>query len=157
MKAKIDIGISEQGREQISKGLAHFLADTYTLYLKTHNYHWNVTGPHFQALHTMFEGQYTELADAVDQVAERIRALGVKAPGSYHEFAKLTSVKETTGELNASQMIADLVQSHEQVIRTARGLFPIVNECDDQPTNDLLTQRLQIHEKTAWMLRSMLE
>ena len=157
MKAKIDIGISEQGREQISKGLAHFLADTYTLYLKTHNYHWNVTGPHFQALHTMFEGQYTELADAVDQIAERIRALGVKAPGSYTEFAKLTSVKEVTGDLNANQMIADLVASHEQVIRTARGLFPIVNECDDQPTNDLLTQRLQIHEKTAWMLRSMLE
>lgn len=157
MKSKIDIGISEKGREEISKGLSHFLADTYTLYLKTHNYHWNVTGPQFQTLHTMFEGQYTELADAVDLIAERIRALGMKAPGSYHEFAKLTSVKESNGDLNANQMIADLVASHEQVIRTARGLFGIVNECDDQPTNDLLTQRLQLHEKTAWMLRSMLE
>lgn len=157
MKSKIDIGISEKGREEISKGLSHFLADTYTLYLKTHNYHWNVTGPQFQTLHTMFEGQYTELADAVDLIAERIRALGVKAPGSYQEFAKLTSVKESSGDLNANQMIADLVTSHEQVIRTARGLFSIVNECDDQPTNDLLTQRLQLHEKTAWMLRSMLE
>jgi starvation-inducible DNA-binding protein len=157
MKSKIDIGISEKGREEISKGLSHFLADTYTLYLKTHNYHWNVTGPMFQTLHTMFEGQYTEMADAVDQIAERIRALGMKAPGSYQEFSKLTSIKESTGDLNANQMIADLVTSHEQVIRTARGIFAVVNECDDQPTNDLLTQRLQIHEKTAWMLRSMLE
>lgn len=157
MKSKIDIGISEKGREEISKGLSHFLADTYTLYLKTHNYHWNVTGPQFQTLHTMFEGQYTELADAVDLIAERIRALGMKAPGSYQEFSKLTSVKESHGDLNANQMIADLVISHEQVIRTARGLFNVVNECDDQPTNDLLTQRLQLHEKTAWMLRSMLE
>jgi starvation-inducible DNA-binding protein len=157
MKSKIDIGISEKGREEISKGLAHFLADSYTLYLKTHNYHWNVTGPQFQTLHLMFETQYTELAEAVDQIAERIRALGVKAPGSYQEFSKLTSVKESPGEQNATHMIADLVTSHEQVIRTARGLFNVVNECDDQPTNDLLTQRLQIHEKTAWMLRSMLE
>lgn len=107
MKTKIDIGISEKGREEISRGLSHLLADTYTLYLKTHNYHWNVTGPMFQTLHTMFEEQYNELAGAVDLVAERIRALGVKAPGSYHEFSKLTSVKESTGDLNANQMIAD--------------------------------------------------
>jgi starvation-inducible DNA-binding protein len=157
MKSKIDIGISEKGREDIAKGLSHFLADTYTLYLKTHNYHWNVTGPMFQTLHIMFEGQYTELADAVDLIAERIRALGVKAPGSYEEFSKLTSIKEVIGETSAMQMVADLVHSHEQVIRTARGLFPIVDECHDQPTNDMLTQRLQIHEKTAWMLRSLLE
>lgn len=157
MKTKMDIGINEKNREDISKGLAHFLADTYTLYLKTHNYHWNVTGAMFQTLHTMFEVQYIELADAVDLIAERIRALGMKAPGSYHEFSKLTSVKENTGDQTSNQMIADLVQSHEQVIRTARGLFPMVNECHDEPTTDLLTERLRIHEKTAWMLRSMLE
>lgn len=157
MKAKIDIGISEKNREDISKGLAHFLADTYTLYLKTHNYHWNVTGSMFQTLHTMFEVQYTELAEAVDLIAERIRALGMKAPGSYQEFSKLTTVKESNGEQTSNQMIADLVSSHELVIKMARGLFPMVNECHDEPTADLLTQRLQIHEKTAWMLRSMLE
>lgn len=157
MKQKIDIGISDKNREDISKGLAHFLADTYTLYLKTHNFHWNVTGPLFPTLHIMFETQYTELAAAVDEIAERIRALGVKAPGSYAEFAKLTSVKETTGELHANQMISDLVVAHEAVIRTGRGLFPMVNEAHDEPTIDLLVQRLRVHEKTAWMLRSMLE
>ena len=157
MKTKIDIGISEKNREDIAKGLSHFLADTYTLYLKTHNYHWNVTGPMFQTLHIMFEGQYTELATAVDLVAERIRALGVKAPGSYQDFSKLTSIKEIVGDQNAHQMIADLVHCHEQVIKTARGLFPMVQECHDEPTADLLTQRLQTHEKTAWMLRSLLE
>lgn len=157
MKQKIDIGIDEKHREEISKGLSHFLADTYTLYLKTHNFHWNVTGPMFQTLHTMFEGQYGELAVAVDDIAERIRALGMKAPASYAEFSKLTVVKETTGELSATNMISDLVISHEAVIRTARHLFTMVTEAHDEPTADLLIQRLRVHEKTAWMLRSMLE
>lgn len=157
MKSKIDIGIDEKHREEIAKGLSHLLADTYTLYLKTHNYHWNVTGPMFQTLHVMFEGQYNELALAVDQIAERIRALGVKAPATYGEFIKLSSVKETTGDLTAQQMIAELVSGQESVVRTARSIFPIVDECNDEPTADLLTQRMQSHEKTAWMLRSMLE
>ncbi len=157
MKTKIDIGIDEKSREEIAKGLSRLLADTYTLYLKTHNYHWNVTGPQFQTLHIMFEGQYNELALAVDAVAERIRSLGVKAPGTYGEFAKLTSIKETTGEISATEMIKELVQSHEAVVKTARSIFPIVDEAHDEPSADLLTQRMQIHEKTAWMLRSMLE
>lgn len=157
MKQKIDIGISEKHREEIAKGLSHFLADTYTLYLKTHNYHWNVTGPLFQTLHQMFESQYTELATAVDEIAERIRALGIKAPGSYQEFMKLTSIKENIGEMNANQMIADLVAGQEAVIRTGRNIFPIVTEVHDEPTADLLIQRMRSHEKTAWMLRSMLE
>jgi starvation-inducible DNA-binding protein len=157
MKSKIDIGIDEKHREEIAKGLSHLLADTYTLYLKTHNYHWNVTGPMFQTLHVMFEGQYNELALAVDSIAERIRALGVKAPGTYAEFSKLSSIKETTGDLTAQQMIAELVSGQESVVRTARSIFPIVDESHDEPTADLLTQRMQQHEKTAWMLRSMLE
>ena len=157
MKSKIDIGIDEKSREEIAKGLSHLLADTYTLYLKTHNYHWNVTGPMFQTLHLMFEGQYNELALAVDSIAERIRTLGVKAPGTYAEFAKLSSIKETTGDLSAQQMIAELVAGQESVVRTARSIFPIVDESHDEPTADLLTQRMQQHEKTAWMLRSMLE
>lgn len=157
MKAKIDIGISEKHREEISRGLAHFLADTYTLYLKTHNFHWNVTGPMFQTLHTMFEGQYAELAVGADDIAERIRALGVRAPGTYQEFIKLTSIKENVGDLSAMQMISELVTGHETVIRTARGLFSMVSEVHDEPTADLLIQRLRVHEKTAWMLRSMLE
>jgi starvation-inducible DNA-binding protein len=157
MKAKIDIGITEKHREEISKGLSHFLADSYTLYLKTHNFHWNVTGPMFPTLHVMFEGQYQELALAVDEIAERIRALGMKAPATYQEFIKLTSIKENTGELSAMQMVAELVQGHEAVIRTARGLFSMVNESHDEPTADILIQRLKVHEKTAWMLRSMME
>jgi len=157
MKSKIDIGIDEKHREEIAKGLSHLLADTYTLYLKTHNYHWNVTGPMFQTLHVMFEGQYNELALAVDSIAERIRALGVKAPGTYAEFIKLSSIKETTGDLSAQQMIAELVSGQESVVRTARSIFPVVDESHDEPTADLLTQRMQQHEKTAWMLRSMLE
>ncbi len=157
MKSKIDIGISEKDREVIAQGLSRLLADTYTLYLKTHNFHWNVTGPMFQTLHVMFEGQYTELSQAVDLIAERIRALGVKAPGSYQEFIKLTSIKESVGDFNANQMISDLVHGQESVIKTARELFPRVDESHDEPTADLLTQRMQIHEKTAWMLRSMLE
>jgi starvation-inducible DNA-binding protein len=123
MKAKIDIGINEKHREEICKGLSHFLADSYTLYLKTHNFHWNVTGPMFQTLHTMFEGQYQELALAVDEIAERIRALGVKAPASYQEFMKLTSIKENVNDLSAMQMVAELVHGHEAVIKTARTFF----------------------------------
>lgn len=157
MKNKINIGIDERARAEISKGLSHLLADTYTLYLKTHNYHWNVTGPQFQTLHTMFEGQYNELAEAVDFIAERIRALGHKAPGSFADYLKLTSIKEMTGELNANEMVADLVLAQECVVRTAREMFNIVDEAHDEPTADLLTQRMQIHEKNAWMLRSMIE
>ncbi len=157
MKSKIDIGIDEKHREEIAAGLSRVLADTYTLYLKTHNYHWNVTGPMFQTLHVMFEGQYNELALAVDSIAERIRALGVKAPATYAEFMKLSTVKETHGDLSANQMIAELVTGQEAVVRTARATFAIADEANDQPTADLLTQRMQSHEKTAWMLRSMLE
>jgi starvation-inducible DNA-binding protein len=157
MKSKINIGISELHREDISKGLSHFLADTYTLYLKTHNYHWNVTGPMFQSLHLLFEGQYLELATAVDEVAERIRALGNKAPASYQDFINLTSIKENSPDMNATQMIGDLILGHEAVIKTARGLFPMVNEAHDEPTADILIQRLKSHEKAAWMLRSHLE
>lgn len=157
MKTKIDIGISEKNREEIAKGLSRLLADTYTLYLKTHNFHWNVTGPMFQTLHTMFEGQYNELATAVDEIAERIRALGFKAPGTYREFAQLASIKDPEDNLNAQAMIAELVSGHEAVARTARSVFPIVDESNDEPSADLLTQRMNSHEKAAWMLRSLLE
>lgn len=157
MKQKIDIGIDDKHREEIAKGLSRLLSDTYTLYLKTHNYHWNVTGPMFQTLHTMFETQYNELAEAVDEIAERIRALGHRAPGTYQEFMKLTSIKESTNDQSANQMIAELVQGQEAVVRTARSIFPVIEECNDQPTADLLTRRMETHEKTAWMLRSMLE
>ena len=133
------------------------LADSYTLYLKTHNFHWNVTGPMFNTLHLMFEGQYTELATAVDEIAERIRALGHPAPGSYAQFANLSKVKEETTVPKAEVMIQQLVEAHETVARTARSIFATVEKAGDEPTADLLTQRLQIHEKTAWMLRSMLE
>jgi len=153
---KIDIGIGETDRAAIADGLARLLADSYTLYLKTHNYHWNVTGPHFNTLHTMFEAQYTELATAVDEIAERIRALGVKAPGSYREFAALASVDEAQGHEDAAQMIRELVAGQEAVVRTARAAFPAAERASDEPTADLLTQRMQIHEKNAWMLRSML-
>jgi starvation-inducible DNA-binding protein len=132
------------------------LADTYTLYLKTHNYHWNVTGPMFQTLHLMFEDQYNELALAVDMIAERIRALGERAPGSYTDFAALTCIVDDTDTPDAAEMIERLVRAHEAVARTARGAFPVVEAVKDQPTADLLTQRLQVHEKTAWMLRSLL-
>ena len=154
---KIDLGIPEQERKKIAEGLSHLLADTYTLYLKTHNYHWNVTGPMFQTLHLMFETQYNELALAVDAIAERIRALGFPAPGSYSQFAKLSSIKEADGVPSASQMIQDLVGGQEAVVRTARKIFPTVDAVNDEPTADLLTQRMQVHEKTAWMLRSLLE
>ena len=154
---KIDIGINEAHREKTAHGLSRLLADSYTLYLKTHNYHWNVTGPMFQTLHTMFEEHYTELATAVDDIAERIRALGEKAPGSYTEFSKLSSVKEETGTPSAQDMIKNLVTAHENVIKTARDVFPTAEEAGDEVSCDLLTQRMQINEKTAWMLRSLLE
>ncbi|MFA5584561.1 MAG: Dps family protein [Candidatus Caldatribacteriota bacterium] len=154
---KIDIGISEENREKIAKGLNHLLADTYTLYLMTHNFHWNVKGPMFNTLHLMFETQYNELALAVDTIAERIRALGYPAPGTYAEFAKLTTIKEVPGVPLAKEMIAHLVDGQHAVVKTARSLFPIVEEAADEPTADLLTQRMQLHEKTAWMLRSLLE
>jgi starvation-inducible DNA-binding protein len=152
----IDIGISEAERREITDGLARLLADSYTLYLKTHNYHWNVTGPMFQTLHLMFETQYNELALAVDLIAERIRALGAPAPASYREFLELSSVTEDDDHPDAVEMIRRLVTGQETVARTARSLFPIVEKAHDEPTADLLTQRLQVHEKTAWMLRSLL-
>lgn len=153
----INIGIDEKARGEIAEGLSHFLADTYSLYLKTHNFHWNVTGPMFQTLHLMFEAQYTELAAAVDLIAERIRALGFPAPGTYAEFTRLSSIPETTGVPKAEDMIRELVEGQEAVVRTARSIFPIVDQVNDEPTADLLTQRMQVHEKTAWMLRSLLE
>ena len=152
---KINDGISEEHRVQIANSLAHLLADTYSIYLKTHNYHWNVTGPMFNTLHLMFEGHYMELALAVDLIAERIRALGFIAPGTYSEFAKLTKLKEHDGELDANAMIHDLISAHETVIKTAREVFPFAEQANDQVTIDLVTQRLQIHEKTVWMLRSL--
>ncbi|MEW6494044.1 MAG: Dps family protein [Cyanobacteriota bacterium] len=153
----IDIGIPEASRQEIADGLSRLLADTYTLYLKTHNFHWNVTGPMFQTLHLMFETHYNELALAVDQIAERIRALGFPAPGTYSDFAKLSSIEETPGVPKAQEMIRLLVQGHEAVAKTARSMFPVAEKVNDEPTADLLTQRLQVHEKTAWMLRSLLE
>lgn len=153
---QINIGIEEKDRKEIAEGLAKLLADTYTLYLKTHNFHWNVTGPMFQTLHLMFEQQYNELALAVDLIAERIRALDVPAPATYSEFAALTSIKENRGVPRAEDMIRLLVEGQESVIRTARTLFPLVDRVHDEPTADLLTQRMQVHEKTAWMLRSLL-
>lgn len=153
---QIDIGINEKDRKEIAEGLSRVLADSYSLYLKTHNFHWNVTGPMFQTLHLMFETQYTELAMAVDLIAERIRALGFPAPGTYSEFAKLSSIPETPGVPSAQEMIRLLVEGQEAVVRTARSVFPVVERASDEPTADLLTQRMQTHEKTAWMLRSLL-
>ena len=153
----IDIGIGDKQRKKIADGLGHLLADTYTLYLKTHNYHWNVTGPMFNTLHLMFETQYTELALAVDLIAERIRALGYPAPGSYAQYAKLSVIKESETVPAAEEMIADLVKGQEAVVRTARGVFPTAEKAADQATADLLTQRMQVHEKAAWMLRAMLQ
>jgi starvation-inducible DNA-binding protein len=153
----IDIGIAEQDRKAIADGLSRLLADTYTLYLKTHNYHWNVTGPMFNTLHLMFEQQYNELALAVDLIAERIRALGHPAPGSYRAYAGLTGIEEETGVPSATEMVRQLVKGQETVVRTARALFPTVDAAHDEPTADLLTQRMQVHEKNAWMLRSLVE
>ena len=153
----INIGIDTEDRKAIADGLSRLLADSYTLYLKTHNYHWNVKGPMFQTLHLLFETQYNELALAVDLVAERIRALGFPAPGTYAEFIQLASIQEPVGVPLAKDMIRDLVAGQESVIRTARSLFPVVDKASDEPTADLLTQRMQVHEKNAWMLRSLLE
>lgn len=154
---QVNIGIEAGTRKEIADGLSRLLADTYTLYLKTHYFHWNVTGPMFQTLHLMFETQYTELALAVDLIAERIRALGFPAPGSYSEYAKLSSISETTNVPKATEMILLLVEGQEAVCRTARSIYAAAEKAHDEPTADLLTQRLQLHEKTAWMLRSLLE
>ena len=154
---QVEIGISASDRQRLADGLAKLLADSYTLYLKTHNFHWNVKGPMFQTLHLMFEQQYNELALAVDLIAERIRALGFPAPGTYTEFGQLSSIKEEKGVPAAEKMIRKLVDGQEAVARTARSIFPAVERVNDQPTADLLTQRMQVHEKTAWMLRSLLD
>ncbi len=155
--SKIDIGISEKDRVAIAGGLSKLLADSFTLYLMTHNFHWNVTGPMFNSLHTMFMAQYTEQWNALDIIAERIRALGVKAPGSYAEYEKLTTISPVKGEPKAMEMVALLVAAQEATARTARGLLELADKANDQPTMDLLTQRLDLHEKTAWMLRVLLE
>ncbi|MBX3467878.1 MAG: DNA starvation/stationary phase protection protein [Planctomycetes bacterium] len=152
---KIDIGIDEAQRQKIAEGLSKVLADTYALYLKTHAFHWNVTGPQFQALHTLFETQYTELAVAVDDIAERIRALGVFAPGSYSQFARLSSIREETGVPKADDMVRQLAQDNEAVVRAARAVLPVAEEGHDEASVDLLVGRMRTHEKTAWMLRSM--
>ena len=157
MPGKIDIGIGTKDRAAIADHLSRVLADSYTLYLKTHNFHWNVTGPMFSTLHLMFEQQYMELALAVDLVAERIRALGHPAPGSYSQYAKLSSVREETGVPDATEMIRQLVEGQEAVVKTSRKAFAVAEKANDQPTADLLTQRMEIHEKNAWMLRSLLE
>ncbi|MDY7577562.1 Dps family protein [Herbaspirillum sp. RTI4] len=153
----INIGINDKDRKKIADGLSKLLADSYTLYLKTHNFHWNVKGPMFSTLHLMFEGQYGELALAVDEIAERIRALGYPAPGTYREFAQLSTIAEAEGVPNATEMIRQLVAGQEAVTRTARSIFPVVDAAADEPTADLLTARMQLHEKNAWMLRSLLE
>ena len=155
--SSINIGINEKDRKKIADGLSRVLADTYTLYLKTHNFHWNVTGPMFQTLHTMFMTQYNEIWMAVDTVAERIRALGYPAPGTYKEFAALTSIKDSSGTISAKEMIKQLVAGQEAVTRTAREVLPVAEAAGDQPTVDLLSARLEVHEKNAWMLRSLLE
>ena len=154
---KIDIGIKKSDREDIAEGLSRLLSDTYTLYLKTHNFHWNVTGPMFQKLNMMLETQYTELALAVDAIAERIRSIGFPAPGTYKQYVELSSIKEDEGIPKAEDMIRLLVEGQEAVVRTARSLYPVVEKANDEATADLLTQRIQLHEKTAWMLRSLLE
>ena len=156
--ARINIGISEIDRVAIGNGLSKLLADTYTLYLTTHNFHWNVTGPMFNTLHQMFMVQYTELWNAVDPIAERIRSLGLAAPGSYAQFGALASIKDApTLPPKALEMVRILVEGHEAVARTARSIFPLAGKASDEPTSDLLTQRLTVHEQTAWMLRSLLE
>lgn len=153
----IDIGISASDRKKIAEGLSNLLADSYTLYLMTHNFHWNVKGPQFNTLHTMFMTQYTEQWAALDIIAERIRALGYPAPGTYSEFVNRASIKEVSGVPKAEEMIRHLVKAQEATAKTARKLFPVVDAANDQPTADVLTQRIDVHEKTAWMLRSLLE
>jgi starvation-inducible DNA-binding protein len=154
---KIHIGLNDSQRENIAAELAKCLADSYILYLKTHNFHWNVTGPHFAELHSLFEKQYTEISGAIDEIAERIRALGVLAPGSFSQFKELTAIEEETGHPPAEEMIKQLVEAHEQVARTARQAMPTAEEAKDAPTVDLLTRRMEVHQKNAWMLRSLLE
>jgi starvation-inducible DNA-binding protein len=154
--ASIDLGMADEARTAIAAGLSRLLADTYTLYLKTHNFHWNVTGPQFNSLHLMFETQYNELALAVDLIAERIRALGEPAPGSYSAYAQLSSIAEADGVPAAEEMVRILAEDQLAVVRTARGVFPLADAANDEPTADLLTQRMQVHEKTAWMLRANL-
>ncbi|RJX33237.1 MAG: DNA starvation/stationary phase protection protein [Oxalobacter sp.] len=154
---KIDNGISAKDREAISEALSKVLADSFVLYLKTHNYHWNVTGPMFQTLHIMFMEQYTELWNALDQIAERIRSLGFKAPGSFKEFQKLSSMKEGDSALDAGDMIRDIIAGQDAVARSCRAAMALANKADDQPTVDTMVQRLQVHEKTAWMLRSLID
>ena len=156
-KNVINIGIPEKDRKKVADGLSRMLADSYTLYLKTHNFHWNVTGPMFQTLHLMFMTQYNEIWMAVDLIAERIRALGFPAPGSYAQFAALTSIKDADGVPKAKEMIRQLVEGQEAVVRTAREILPIAEKAGDQPTVDLLSARMEVHEKNAWMLRSLLE
>lgn len=156
-KMEVNIGISEEHREKIAAGLSKVLADSYLLYLKTHNYHWNVTGELFHQLHEQFEEQYTELAEAIDVIAERIRAIGFRAPGSFKEFNEITSIEEDTDQPKAKEMVKRLAKANEQVIRTAREALKPANEADDEATLDLLTERLTVHSKTAWMLRSHLE
>lgn len=153
----IDLGMPDGQRRAIADGLSRLLADTYTLYLKTHNFHWNVTGPQFNSLHLMFEGQYTELSLAVDLIAERIRALGEPAPGSYSAYARLATISEADGVPDATDMVRILADDQLAVVRTARGVFPLADDAHDEPTCDLLTQRMQVHEKTAWMLRANLD
>ena len=157
MDMKVDTGIAQGDHNAIADGLGRVLADTYTLYLKTHNYHWNVTGPQFRALHLMFEEQYRELWAATDELAERIRALGYYAPGTYAQYAKLTSIQEDNGVPSADQMVANLVKGHETVVKTARDLFQLADEAKDEVTADLMVQRMNASEKTAWMLRAMIE
>lgn len=153
--SSVEIGIKEKDREEIAEGLKRLLADSYTLYLQTHNFHWNVTGPQFRALHLMFEEHYTELATAVDEIAERIRTLGVAAPGTYKAFAGLSSIKEVEGVPEAKEMVTVLTQGHEQVIKTSRAVLKTAQEADDESTAALVSDRMRVHEKTAWMLRAM--
>ena len=156
MLQPVNIGINETDRQEIAQGLSRLLADSYTLYLKTHKFHWNVTGPMFNTLHLMFEQEYTELALAVDSIAERIRTLGYPAPGSYSEYAELSSIEETAGVPKAEEMIKLLIEGNEAIVRTARSVFPFADKANDESTADLLTQRMSLHEKNAWMLRSLL-
>jgi len=154
--SKIDIGINESNRLAIAEGLKKLLADSYTLYLQTHNFHWNVTGPQFRELHLMFEEHYTELAIAVDDIAERIRTLGVAAPGTYRSFAELSSIKEVDGVPSATEMVTLLTQGHEAVVKTCRSALKLAQEADDESTSALVGDRMRVHEKTAWMLRATL-
>ncbi len=156
-KAQMNTGISEKDRAKIAQGLSKLLADTYTVYLKTHNFHWNVEGPMFQTLHILFMEQYTEAWNAIDVIAERIRSLGHYAPGTYAQYQKLASIKETEGVPKATKMIELLIEGQEAIVRTARSVLPVADKASDEPTLDLLTQRMQIHEKNAWMLRSLLQ